>query len=126
MEHAAHETEPTKISLNDFEVLIDVRPHAPTSPSISESIVVDLGDLITEPARWIPSHASSTLIICDIGLRSGLAAEHLRGTGYDFEIRHVLAAVAGDEKLRATMDEAVALTRMLERERDSLGLGQGG
>ena len=83
MEPAAHETEPTKISLSDFDVLIDVRPHAPTSPSISGSIDVDLGDLIAEPARWVPSPGSSTLIICDIGLRSGIAAEYLRGAGYD-------------------------------------------
>jgi len=46
-----------------------------------------------------------------------------RGTGYDFEVRHLLAAIAGDEELRATVDEALALTRMLERERESLGSG---
>lgn len=83
VEHAAHEAEPTKISLDDFDVLIDVRPHAATSPSISGSHIVDLGDLVTEPTKWIPSPTTRALIICDIGLRSGIAAEHLTEIGYD-------------------------------------------
>lgn len=38
-------------------------------------------------------------------------------TGYDGEIRHVLAAIAGERReIAATIDEAVELTRMLERE----------
>lgn len=42
-------------------------------------------------------------------------------TGYDGEVRHLLAMIArGDRQLVATVDEAVALTRMLERERASL------
>jgi molybdopterin/thiamine biosynthesis adenylyltransferase/rhodanese-related sulfurtransferase len=84
VEHAAYEAEPSKISLDDFDVLIDVRPHARTSPSIRGSVIVDLGDLITEPARWIPSPTSRALIVCDIGLRSAIAAEHLSGVGYAF------------------------------------------
>ena len=43
-----------------------------------------------------------------------------RGTGYDFEIRHLLAVLRGEEELSATIEEAVGLTRMLERERASL------
>ena len=86
MEHATYEAEPTEISLSDFDVLIDVRPHAPTSPSINGSIVVELGDLVAEPAARIPSHSSRALIICDIGLRSGIAAEYLRGAGYRFAV----------------------------------------
>ena len=83
MEHAGHDAEPTEILLEDFDVLIDVRPHAPTSPSISGSIVVDLGDLIADPTPWIPSVTSKALIVCDIGLRSAIAAEHLHNVGYD-------------------------------------------
>ena len=82
MEHAAYETEPSEIALDDYDLLIDVRPHAATSPSISGSTIVDLGDLVADPAQWIPSPADRTLIICDIGLRSAIAAEHLRGAGY--------------------------------------------
>ncbi len=42
-------------------------------------------------------------------------------TGYDGEVRHLLAMIArGDRNLVATLDDAVALTRMLERERASL------
>jgi len=46
------------------------------------------------------------------------------GTGYDGEIRHALAVVAGCARLRATIDEAVGLVRMLEAERKSLASGR--
>jgi predicted dehydrogenase len=45
------------------------------------------------------------------------------GAGYEGEIRHVLGAIAGRWPLAATMDEAVALTRMLEAERESARTG---
>ena len=47
-----------------------------------------------------------------------------KGTGYDGEIRHALAVVAGRARPRATIDEAVGLVRMLEAERRSLASGR--
>jgi len=82
VEHVVHETEPTEISLEKFDVLLDVRPHAATSPSIDGSTIVDLADLVADPALWIPSPTIRTLIICDIGLRSAIATEHLTAAGY--------------------------------------------
>jgi len=46
------------------------------------------------------------------------------GTGYDGEVRHVLAAIAGRARPRATIDEAVGLVRMLEAEKRSLASGR--
>jgi predicted dehydrogenase len=46
--------------------------------------------------------------------------ELARTSGYDGEVRHLLAAVAGKVELGATLDEAVAVTRLLEAERASL------
>jgi len=46
------------------------------------------------------------------------------GTGYDLEIRHALAVLAGSEKPRATLAEAVGLLQMLEAERKSLETGR--
>ena len=44
-----------------------------------------------------------------------------QGTGYDGEIRHLLAICeGGGNDLDATLDEAVGLTRMLVAERESL------
>jgi len=41
--------------------------------------------------------------------------------GYDGEVRHILSAIANDDRtLRATLDDALALTRLLERERAAL------
>ena len=46
-------------------------------------------------------------------------------SGYDGEVRHLLAMIArGDDNLAATVEEAAALTRMLEAERASLEHGQ--
>jgi len=115
VEHTAYEAEPTEILLDDFEVLIDVRPHAATSPSIEGSTAVDLTNLLSEPASWIPSRTSSVLIICDIGLRSGIAAEHLRETGYGA----VLSLAGGIDAWRAAnlslVDTAGLTTDQLER-----------
>jgi predicted dehydrogenase len=49
------------------------------------------------------------------------AVELPQHSGYDGEVRHLLAMIArGDRELVANMTEAVALTRMLEAERASL------
>jgi predicted dehydrogenase len=47
-----------------------------------------------------------------------------RDTGYDGEVRHLLAVLAGKTRLRSTLDEAVGLVRMLEAERRSLETGR--
>jgi predicted dehydrogenase len=44
--------------------------------------------------------------------------------GYDGEVRHLLKAIrTGDRALRATLDDALLLARLLERERQALGGG---
>lgn len=45
-------------------------------------------------------------------------------TGYDGEVRHLLAAIAGGtSELTATIEESIELTRMLEAEQESLARG---
>jgi molybdopterin/thiamine biosynthesis adenylyltransferase/rhodanese-related sulfurtransferase len=126
VEHAAHDAEPTEISLDDFDVLIDVRPHAPTSPSISGSIVVDLSDLIADPTPWIPSATSRALIVCDIGLRSAIAAEHLHNVGYG----SAMSLAGGIDAWRAAglplVDTGGMTTGQLERYDRHLKLAQVG
>ena len=82
MEETPLEANPTDVDLAAFELTIDVRPHARTSPSIGEAVVVGLGDLVSEPSSWISSIDTPVLIVCDIGLRSHMATEHLRSVGY--------------------------------------------
>ena len=83
MEHTEYEAQPTDLSIDDFDVLVDVRPHARTSPTIGAPIIVGLEDLMREPSSWIPESHTRVLIICDIGLRSGIAAQRLQQAGYD-------------------------------------------
>ena len=52
------------------------------------------------------------------------AVELLDQSGYDGEIRHVLAVLQRRERARATIAEAVGLVRMLEAERKSLVTGR--
>lgn len=42
------------------------------------------------------------------------------GDGYTGEIAHLLSVIRGEEELRATLDQAVDLTRLVEKERESL------
>jgi predicted dehydrogenase len=46
------------------------------------------------------------------------------GTGYDRQIEHVVRAIAeGRRDLRVTMDDALAVAKLLDAERESLRLG---
>ena len=44
----------------------------------------------------------------------------LEGDGYSLEVAHLLSVIRGEVELRATLDDALILTRLLERERESL------
>lgn len=46
-----------------------------------------------------------------------------QGTGYDGEVRHTLNVIAGKDRPRATLDDALAVARILEAERASLEQG---
>ncbi|MEE2712967.1 MAG: Gfo/Idh/MocA family oxidoreductase [Planctomycetota bacterium] len=46
------------------------------------------------------------------------------GDGYSLEIAHLLSVIRGEVELRATLDDALVLTRLLERERESLRDGR--
>jgi predicted dehydrogenase len=62
------------------------------------------------------------LVLARDGKSEPVALDALNG--YDGEVRHLLAAiVAGKRELAATMDDALAHTRLLEAERESLTRG---
>ena len=46
------------------------------------------------------------------------------GDGYSLEIAHLLSVIRGEVELRASLDDALVLTRLLERERESLRDGR--
>jgi molybdopterin/thiamine biosynthesis adenylyltransferase/rhodanese-related sulfurtransferase len=126
VEYTEYEAEPTDISLDDFDVLIDVRPDAATSPSIDGSTAVDFTELLAEPTRWIPTPTTRTLIICNIGMRSGFAVNHLRDAGY----HAALSLAGGMDAWRAAnlalVDTAGLTTDQLERYDRHLKLAQVG
>jgi molybdopterin/thiamine biosynthesis adenylyltransferase/rhodanese-related sulfurtransferase len=126
VENTAFEAEPADISIDDFDLLIDLRPHARTSPSIAGSIVVDLDDLIADPTRWIPTPASRSLIICDIGQRSAIAAEHLQAAGYSAAVSLAGGIDAWRHEGLALADTAGLTAAQLERYDRHLKLAQVG
>jgi predicted dehydrogenase len=65
------------------------------------------------------SGRADELVLYRDGGRERIELEPL--TGYDGEVRHLLAAIAtGSRRLDATIDDALAHTRLLEAERESL------
>jgi len=63
------------------------------------------------------------LLIARDGKREAVELEPI--VGYDGEIRHLLSAIAtGRRHLDATIDDAVAVARLLEAERESLETGR--
>ncbi len=61
------------------------------------------------------------LLLCRDG--AAKAVELPATDGYDGEVRHLLRAITtGSTELRATLDDALLLARLLERERQALGL----
>jgi len=77
------DAEPREIDLEVLDAIIDVRPHAPTTARIENSLLIRLEDLLEDPAASIPSLQARILITCDMGVRSLLAVERLRAMGYE-------------------------------------------
>ncbi|MFV2001075.1 MAG: molybdopterin-synthase adenylyltransferase MoeB [Acidimicrobiia bacterium] len=73
---------PLDVDLSDFDMIIDVRPHAATSAHLEGSSIVRLEHLLADPSSAIPNTATRVLVTCDIGLRSSIAVERLRSAGY--------------------------------------------
>lgn len=69
-----------------FPLILDIRFHAASTPTLPHATIVAPDDLIADPARFIGSMNDQVLIICDIGLRSGIVTEQLRALGYDSTI----------------------------------------
>jgi predicted dehydrogenase len=59
------------------------------------------------------------LVLCRGGKSEAVALEKL--SGYDLQVRHLIDAVArGDKTTLATLEDAAAVTEMLDAERESV------
>jgi molybdopterin/thiamine biosynthesis adenylyltransferase len=70
----AHDTE--------FDRVLDIRPHAMSTPTIPGAVAVTVEQLLSDPSRFIDSTSHSVLVVCDIGLRSDAVTRSLRSAGY--------------------------------------------
>lgn len=65
-----------------FDLVIDIRPHAGSTPTLVAAVAVTADRLLSDPSRFIGSDDDSVLVVCDIGLRSAIVTDRLRSTGY--------------------------------------------
>ena len=66
----------------DFDLVIDVRPHAKSTPTVSGAVAIAADRLLSDPSQFIGSDDDSVLVVCDIGLRSAIVTDRLRSAGY--------------------------------------------
>lgn len=91
--------------------------HTPGFPfSMRYTVVFDHATADFDLTRAAP------LLLCRDGRAEPVEAAST--DGYDGEVRHILSAIQNDDRtLRATLDDALELTRLLERERAALETG---
>jgi molybdopterin/thiamine biosynthesis adenylyltransferase/rhodanese-related sulfurtransferase len=73
---------PIEASTSDFDLVLDIRPHALSTPTVSGAIAVASDRLLSNPSQIIGSVHESVLVVCDIGLRSAIVTDQLRSAGY--------------------------------------------
>ena len=76
------ERSPADIDLADFCV-IDVRPPGIRARRIASAVHIPLDKLLQDPVRYLGSVSEPVLVVCDIGVRSSLAAERLTAAGFE-------------------------------------------
>jgi len=72
----------TEASGTDFDLVIDIRPHASSTPTVSGAVAIPADRLLSNPSQFIGSDDDPVLIVCDIGLRSAIVTDQLRSVGY--------------------------------------------
>lgn len=73
---------PADIDLSAYEAILDVRPRSANRTGISGMVSAPLDELISNPAEFVVATDTTVLVVCDIGLRSGYAAQQLTDLGY--------------------------------------------
>jgi len=74
--------DPDEVDLAAYDVIVDVRPHARKAARIPGSDTVRFEQLLASPGDAIPERSSAVLLVCDIGMRSDMAAARLHADGY--------------------------------------------
>ncbi len=73
---------PRDVDLERYDIVLDVRPYL-GGVLIPGSAHAPLDDLLADPEAYAPDRRAHVLLVCDIGMRSAFAADHLRKAGYD-------------------------------------------
>lgn len=73
---------PAAVELSAYETILDVRPRFANRTGISGMVSAPVDELIADPAGFIATRDTTVLIVCDVGMRSAYAAQHLTDQGY--------------------------------------------
>lgn len=77
-----HERQPRDVDLATYAVVVDVRPEGIRSRSIPDSVGIPLDVLLTDPSHHLSEVDGRVLVVCDVGVRSRIAAQRLIDLGY--------------------------------------------
>ncbi len=73
---------PREAAAGSFDIIIDIRTHGGSTPTLPGALLITAHNLTSDPARFIPNRDAPVLIVCDIGMRSLTVVEQLHGAGY--------------------------------------------
>ncbi len=82
MEDTSPSIQPIEVQDTDFDAILDIRPHASSTPTLPGAVAVSADLLAANPSGFISTKSDSLLIICDIGVRSATTTNGLRSAGY--------------------------------------------
>jgi sulfur-carrier protein adenylyltransferase/sulfurtransferase len=75
--------DPGDVDLSAFAVVLDIRPAPVSAASVFPGAVhCSVPDVLGDPASYIPDSDTPVLVVCDIGVRSSLAARQLLDAGF--------------------------------------------
>ncbi|MGI9665485.1 MAG: ThiF family adenylyltransferase [Acidimicrobiia bacterium] len=75
------ETPAHDANLDEYEVVLDVRPNQ-SGATIPGSVHAPLAELLESPSAFITSEDTTVLTVCDVGMRSLVAARELESKGF--------------------------------------------
>lgn len=78
-----HRIRPADVHDAAFSAVLDIRPHALSTPTLPNATPVSAELLTSDPADFIADMSSPILVVCDAGVRSDVVATQLNLSGYE-------------------------------------------
>ena len=110
----ANTADPRTVDLDAFDQVLDVRPDSHDRTRIEGSVAAPLDALLAAPEQFIASMSEHVLVVCDVGMRSLVAARRLTDAGYS----SVVSLAGGIDEWRRSGGALVGTGGLTEVELD--------